>query len=64
VQKLHRRHAGADLGAQLVDQPQALRGPDVPEGPVVIDGWLPEPAGISIPGKVYIHVVTSCGLRW
>src|SRR3979411_2774640 len=30
-----RRHFGADFGAQLVDQPQALVGLDVPEGPAV-----------------------------
>src|SRR5580704_11498027 len=30
-----RRHAGADFGAQLVDQPEALLGLDVPEGPAV-----------------------------
>jgi hypothetical protein len=47
---LTRRHPGADLGAQL--------------GPAAIDGWLPESARISIPGKVYIHVVIPCGLRW
>src|ERR1700722_6878670 len=29
------RHLGADFGAQLVDQPQALLGFDVPEGPAV-----------------------------
>src|ERR1700722_13447092 len=30
-----RRHPGADFGAQLVDQPQALPGFDVPEGPAI-----------------------------
>src|ERR1700749_1613884 len=30
-----RRHASADFGAQLVDQPQALLGLDMPEGPAV-----------------------------
>src|SRR6202042_3087827 len=33
--KSARGHAGADFGAQLVDQPQALAGLDVPEGPAV-----------------------------
>jgi hypothetical protein len=58
-----RRHPGADFGAQLVDQPQALLGLDVPEGPAAVDGWLPESARISIPGKVYIHLVIPCGQR-
>src|SRR3979411_1771495 len=30
-----RRHLGADFGTQLVDQPQALLGLNVPEGPAV-----------------------------
>src|SRR5436190_12464880 len=30
-----RRHPSADLGAQLVDQLQALLGLDMPEGPAV-----------------------------
>src|SRR5438874_9549559 len=30
-----RRHLGADFGAQLVYQPEALIGLDVPEGPTV-----------------------------
>src|SRR5712672_2899879 len=30
-----RRHPGTNLGAQLVDQPEALAGLDVPEGPAV-----------------------------
>src|SRR5215467_6619148 len=32
---LARRHLAADLGAQLVDQPEALLGLDMPEGPAV-----------------------------
>src|SRR3954452_1551643 len=33
--RLPRRHAGADLGAELVDQLETLLGLDVPEGPAV-----------------------------
>src|SRR4051812_834671 len=32
---LLRRHSGADLGAELVDQLETLLGLDVPEGPAV-----------------------------
>src|SRR5580765_3917206 len=32
---LTRRHAGADFGAQLVDQLEAVLGLDMPEGPAV-----------------------------
>src|SRR6476620_12407025 len=33
--RLARRHFRADLGAHLVDQPQAILGLDMPEGPAV-----------------------------
>src|SRR5665213_4437202 len=35
VETSARRHFGADFGAQLVDQLEALLGLDVPEGPAV-----------------------------
>src|SRR6185437_10792000 len=34
-ENLPRRHSGADFGAQLIDQLEALLGLDVPEGPAV-----------------------------